>query len=51
MKKRLIAIPILLLTLSLIIAGCRKNEPEAVTVPDTIIEEATEIKQENELTV
>lgn len=42
MKKRLIAIPALLLTLSLSIAGCIKNEPETVSVPDTIIEEVTE---------
>ena len=42
MKKRLIAIPALLLTLSLSIAGCIKNEPETVSIPDTIIEEVTE---------
>lgn len=42
MKKRLIAIPVLLLTLSLIIVGCRKDAPEAVTIPDIIVEETPE---------
>ena len=40
MKKHFITIPILVLALSLCIFGCGKDEPEAVVVPDTIVEEA-----------
>lgn len=41
MKKHFISIPVLLLMLSLSVWGCKKEEPEAeaVTVPDTVIEE------------
>ena len=40
MKKRFIAIPVLILTLSLSIFGCGKDEEtESVTVPETIVEE------------
>lgn len=40
MKKRFIAIPVLLLALSFSILGCGKDEAESVTVPDTVVEEA-----------
>lgn len=39
MKKRFMTIPVLLLMLCLSILGCSKEEPEAVAVPDTVIEE------------
>ena len=39
MKKRFMTIPVLLLILCLSIWGCSKEEPEAVAVPDTVIEE------------
>ena len=40
MKKHFITIPVLVLALTLCIFGCGKDEPEAVVVPDTIVEEA-----------
>ena len=41
MKKRFIAIPVLILALSLNIWGCGKDEEaESITVPETIVEEA-----------
>ena len=41
MKKRFIAIPVLLLTVSLSIFGCGKNEEaESVTASEIVVEEA-----------